>query len=114
MAKQLLFDQEAWKKIQQGVAHLADTVKVTLGPAGRTVILDKKWGSPGVTKDGVSVSKEVELEDPFGNMGAKLVNEVASKTSDVAGVLLTTECLISTAPENDEGDEGAGDGEDMD
>ena len=79
MAKQLLFDQDAWKKVQAGVDHLANTVKVTLGPAGRTVILDKSYGSPGVTKDGVTVAKEIELPDPFENMGAKLVNEVASK-----------------------------------
>ena len=97
MAKQLLFDQEAWKKIQQGVAQLADTVKVTLGPSGRTVILDKKWGSPGVTKDGVTVAKEVELPDPFENMGARLVNEVASKTSDVAGDGTTTATVLAQA-----------------
>ena len=97
MAKQLLFDQEAWKKIQQGVAQLADTVKVTLGPSGRTVILDKSWGSPTVTKDGVTVAKEVELPDPFENMGARLVNEVASKTSDVAGDGTTTATVLAQA-----------------
>ncbi len=97
MAKQLLFDEEAWKKVQKGVAQLANTVKVTLGPAGRTVILDKKWGSPGVTKDGVTVSKEIELPDPFENMGAKLVNEVASKTSDVAGDGTTTATVLAQA-----------------
>jgi chaperonin GroEL len=70
MAKQLLFDDAAWRSVQSGVSQLASAVKVTLGPAGRTVILDKKWGSPGVTKDGVTVSKEVELADPFENMGA--------------------------------------------
>ncbi len=97
MAKQLPFDQEAWKKVQSGVNHLADTVKVTLGPAGRTVILDKSYGSPGVTKDGVTVSKEIELPDPFENMGAKLVNEVASKTSDVAGDGTTTATVLAQA-----------------
>ncbi len=95
MAKQLLFDQDAWTKVQQGVAQLANTVKVTLGPAGRTVILDKKWGSPGVTKDGVTVAKEIELPDPFENMGARLVNEVAGKTSDVAGDGTTTATVLA-------------------
>ena len=95
MAKQLLFDDAAWRKVQSGVSQLASVVKVTLGPAGRTVILDKKWGSPGVTKDGVTVSKEVELPDPFENMGAKLVNEVASKTSDVAGDGTTTATVLA-------------------
>src|SRR5262245_12973254 len=97
MAKQLLFDDAAWKKVQSGVSQLASAVKVTLGPAGRTVILDKKWGSPGVTKDGVTVAKEVELPDPFENMGAKLVNEVASKTSDVAGDGTTTATVLAEA-----------------
>src|SRR5262245_697516 len=97
MAKQLLFDDDAWKKVQSGVSQLASVVKVTLGPAGRTVILDKKWGSPGVTKDGVTVAKEVELPDPFENMGAKLVNEVASKTSDVAGDGTTTATVLAEA-----------------
>jgi chaperonin GroEL len=97
MAKQLMFDDAAWRKVHAGVQKLAGAVKVTLGPAGRTVILDKKWGSPGVTKDGVTVSKEVELEDPFENMGAKLVNEVASKTSDVAGDGTTTATVLAEA-----------------
>ena len=97
MAKQLMFDDAAWRKVHAGVQKLAAVVKVTLGPAGRTVILDKKWGSPGVTKDGVTVSKEVELEDPFENMGAKLVNEVASKTSDVAGDGTTTATVLAEA-----------------
>src|SRR6185503_383161 len=97
MAKQLLFDDAAWRKVQSGVSQLARAVRVTLGPAGRTVILDKKWGSPGVTKDGVTVSKEVELQDPFENMGAKLVNEVASKTSDVAGDGTTTATVLADA-----------------
>jgi chaperonin GroEL len=97
MAKQLMFDDAAWRKVQSGVSQLARVVKVTLGPAGRTVILDKKWGSPGVTKDGVTVAKEVELADPFENMGAKLVNEVASKTSDVAGDGTTTATVLAEA-----------------
>ncbi|MCE9634443.1 MAG: chaperonin GroEL [Planctomycetes bacterium] len=97
MAKQLMFDDAAWRKVHSGVQKLATAVKVTLGPAGRVVILDKKWGSPGVTKDGVTVSKEVELEDPFENMGAKLVNEVASKTSDVAGDGTTTATVLAEA-----------------
>jgi len=97
MAKQMLFDDAAWRSVQSGVSQLADVVKVTLGPAGRTVILEKKWGSPGVTKDGVTVSKEVELADPFENMGAKLVNEVASKTSDVAGDGTTTATVLAEA-----------------
>ncbi len=97
MAKQLLFDDAAWRKVHSGVQQLARAVRVTLGPAGRTVILDKKWGSPGVTKDGVTVSKEVELPDPFENMGAKLVNEVASKTSDVAGDGTTTATVLAEA-----------------
>src|SRR5258705_1417307 len=97
MAKQMLFDDAAWRSVQSGVSQLASVVKVTLGPAGRTVILDKKWGSPGVTKDGVTVSKEVELADPFENMGAKLVNEVASKTSDVAGDGTTTATVLADA-----------------
>ena len=85
MAKQMMFDQDAMKKVLDGVRQLARAVKVTLGPTGKHVILEKKWGSPTVTKDGVSVSKEVELPDPFENMGAKLVIQAASKTSDVAG-----------------------------
>ncbi len=97
MAKQMLFDEDAWKKAQSGVGQLAKAVKVTLGPSGRTVILDKKWGSPGVTKDGVTVAKEVELPDPFENMGAKLVNEVASKTSDIAGDGTTTATVLAQA-----------------
>jgi chaperonin GroEL len=97
MAKQLMFDHDAMKKILTGVEKLAKTVKVTLGPTGKHVILDKSWGSPTVTKDGVTVSKEIELPDPFENMGAKLVNEVASKTSDVAGDGTTTATLLAEA-----------------
>ena len=90
MAKQLLFDDQARKRILVGVEKLADAVAVTMGPTGRNVILDKSFGGPTVTKDGVTVSKEIELEDRFENMGAKLVNEVASKTSDIAGDGTTT------------------------
>ncbi|MBU4484240.1 chaperonin GroEL, partial [bacterium] len=90
MAKQLLFDHEAREKILKGVNCLAETVKVTLGPKGRNVILDKSFGSPVITKDGVTVAKEIELEDRFENMGAQMVKEVASKTSDVAGDGTTT------------------------
>ncbi|MGE9290182.1 MAG: TCP-1/cpn60 chaperonin family protein, partial [Puniceicoccales bacterium] len=82
MAKQLLFDEAGRKKILRGVETLSKAVKVTLGPKGRNVIIDKKFGSPTVTKDGVSVAKEIELEDPYENMGAQMVKEVASKTSD--------------------------------
>ncbi|HRZ40461.1 MAG TPA: TCP-1/cpn60 chaperonin family protein, partial [Candidatus Omnitrophota bacterium] len=85
MAKQLQFGDEARRSILAGVEKLANAVKVTLGPKGRNVVLDKKFGSPTVTKDGVSVAKEIDLEDPFENMGAQMVKEVAEKTSDNAG-----------------------------
>ena len=97
MAKQLLFDDGARRRMLQGVEKLADAVAVTLGPTGRNVILDKSYGGPTVTKDGVTVSKEIELEDRFENMGAKLVNEVASKTSDVAGDGTTTATILARA-----------------
>ena len=97
MAKQLLFEDTAKRKILSGVEKLAKTVKVTLGPSGRNVILKKSFGSPVITKDGVTVSKEIELEDPFENMGAKLVNEVANKTNDVAGDGTTTAIVLSEA-----------------
>ena len=97
MAKQLLFEDHARNKILQGVEKLADAVAVTMGPTGRNVILDKSFGGPTVTKDGVSVSKEVELDDRFENMGAKLLNEVASKTSDVAGDGTTTATVLARA-----------------
>ncbi|MDR2344707.1 MAG: chaperonin GroEL [Planctomycetaceae bacterium] len=95
MAKQLIFSDDARKKILDGVNNLADVVSVTMGPTGRNVILNKSFGGPTVTKDGVSVSKEIELEDPFENMGAKLVNEVASKTSDMAGDGTTTATVLA-------------------
>jgi chaperonin GroEL len=96
-AKQLLFSGEARAKILQGVEQLAKAVKVTLGPRGRNVVLDKKWGSPTVTKDGVTVAKEIELDEPYQNMGAQMVREVASKTSDVAGDGTTTATVLAEA-----------------
>ncbi len=95
MAKQLLFDDRARLKLQKGVETLAKAVAVTMGPTGRNVIIDKSFGNPVVTKDGVTVSKEVELEDPYEHMGAKLVNEVASKTSDTAGDGTTTATVLA-------------------
>ncbi len=97
MAKEIKFDQEAREKILKGVNTLSDAVKVTLGPKGRNVILDKSFGSPTITKDGVTVAKEIELEDKFENMGAQMVKEVASKTSDVAGDGTTTATLLAQA-----------------
>ena len=97
MAKQLLFDDRARLKLQRGVETLAKAVAVTMGPTGRNVIIDKSFGNPVVTKDGVTVSKEVELEDAYEHMGAKLVNEVASKTSDIAGDGTTTATVLARA-----------------
>jgi chaperonin GroEL len=96
-AKQLMFDEEARRAIVCGVDKMANAVKVTLGPRGRNVVLDKKWGAPNITKDGVTVAKEIELEDPFENMGAQMVKEVASKTSDVAGDGTTTATVLAQA-----------------
>jgi chaperonin GroEL len=96
-AKQLLFDEAARHALLRGVEKLAKTVKATLGPSGRNVILDKKFGSPTITKDGVTVAKEIELEDPYENMGAQLVREVASKTSDMAGDGTTTATVLAEA-----------------
>ncbi|MFI5339728.1 MAG: chaperonin GroEL [Candidatus Methylomirabilales bacterium] len=96
-AKQLLYDEEARRAILGGVDKLANAVKVTLGPKGRNVVLDKKWGAPTITKDGVTVAKEIELEDRFENMGAQMVREVASKTSDVAGDGTTTATVLAQA-----------------
>ena len=96
-AKQLMFDQDARRKVFEGVQKLAGAVKVTLGPSGRNVVLQKSWGSPQVTRDGVTVAKEVELPDAFENMGAKLVNEVASKTNDQAGDGTTTATVLAEA-----------------
>src|SRR3989338_5195660 len=97
MAKQLLFSEEARRAILRGVETLAKAVKVTLGPKGRNVILDKKFGSPTITKDGVTVAKEIELQDPYENMGAEMVKEVASKTSDTAGDGTTTATILAEA-----------------
>ena len=97
MAKQLIFNEDARKKMLSGVEQIASAVKVTLGPCGRLVMLDKKFGAPTITKDGVSVAKEVELKDPFENMGAQLVKEVASKTNDVAGDGTTTATVLAYA-----------------
>ncbi|AEE16190.1 chaperonin GroEL [Treponema brennaborense] len=95
MAKQLLFNEDARKKLLSGVEQISQAVKVTLGPKGRNVLLDKKFGAPTVTKDGVSVAKEVELEDPYENMGAQLLKEVATKTNDVAGDGTTTATVLA-------------------
>ncbi len=97
MAKQLVYSEDARKKMLSGVEQIAKAVKVTLGPCGRLVMLDKKYGSPTITKDGVSVAKEVELKDPFENMGAQLVREVSSKTNDVAGDGTTTATVLAYA-----------------
>ena len=97
MAKQLIFNEDARKKMLSGVEQISQAVKVTLGPCGRLVMLDKKFGAPTITKDGVSVAKEVELKDPFENMGAQLVREVASKTNDVAGDGTTTATVLAYA-----------------
>ncbi len=101
MAKQLLYSAQAREKIQKGVTQLAAAVKATLGPTGRNVILEKSYGAPTVTKDGVTVSKEIELPDPFENMGAKMVNEVASKTSTIAGDGTTTATVLAEAIYNE-------------
>ncbi len=97
MAKQILFGEDARHALEKGVNQLADTVKVTLGPKGRNVVLDKKFGAPLITNDGVTIAKEIELEDPFENMGAQLVKEVASKTNDIAGDGTTTATLLAQA-----------------
>ena len=97
MAKQIMYSEDARRKILDGVQKLSRVVSVTLGPSGRNVILDKSFGAPSVTLDGVTVSKEVELEDPFENMGAKLVNEVATKTNDEVGDGTTTATVLAEA-----------------
>src|SRR5580765_1138494 len=101
MAKQIAFDQEAREAMRRGIAKLARAVKVTLGPKGRNVILQKSFGSPTVTKDGVTVAKEIELEDKYENMGARMVREVASKTSDTAGDGTTTATVLAEAIYNE-------------
>ena len=91
MAKKIVYGEEARRSLEKGVNALADTVKITLGPKGRNVVLDKKYGAPVITNDGVTIAKEIELEDPFENMGAQLVKEVSTKTNDVAGDGTTTD-----------------------
>ncbi len=100
-AKQLIFDEAARRALERGANAVANAVKVTLGPKGRNVVLDKKWGSPTITKDGVTVAKEIELEDPYENMGAQLVKEVASKTNDVAGDGTTTATVLAQSIVNE-------------
>src|SRR6201993_408896 len=95
MAKQLLFNIEARNRMKRGVDILADAVKVTLGPKGRNVVIEKKFGAPAVTKDGVTVAKEIELEDSIENLGAQMVKEVASKTADLAGDGTTTATVLA-------------------
>src|SRR5207245_6293659 len=97
MAKQIIYGEESRQAILRGVNQLADAVKITLGPKGRNGVLDKKYGSPTITKDGVTVAKEIELKDPMENMGAQMVREVASKTSDVAGDGTTTATVLAQA-----------------
>ena len=97
MAKQIIFGEEARKAVERGVNQLADTVKITLGPKGRNVVLDKKFGAPLITNDGVTIAKEIELEDPFENMGAQLIKEVSTKTNDVAGDGTTSATVLAQA-----------------
>ena len=97
MAKQVIHGEESRAAILRGINQLADAVKITLGPKGRNVVIDKKFGSPTVTKDGVTVAKEIELEDAYENMGAQMVREVASKTSDAAGDGTTTATVLAEA-----------------
>ena len=97
MAKTLSYEEEARRGLERGMNQLADAVKVTLGPKGRNVVLEKKWGAPTITNDGVSIAKEIELEDPYENIGAELVKEVAKKTDDVAGDGTTTATVLAQA-----------------
>ena len=96
-AKMLEFDEEARRGLERGMNQLADAVKVTLGPKGRNVVLEKKWGAPTITNDGVTVAREVDLDDPFENLGAQLTKEVATKTNDVAGDGTTTATVLAQA-----------------
>jgi len=97
MSKIIAFDEEARRGLERGMNQLADAVKVTLGPRGRNVVLEKKWGAPTITNDGVSIAKEIELEDPYEKIGAELVKEVAKKTDDVAGDGTTTATVLAWA-----------------
>src|ERR1700710_380176 len=97
MSKLIAFDEEARRGLERGMNILADAVKVTLGPKGRNVVLEKKWGAPTITNDGVSIAKEIELEDPWEKIGAELVKEVAKKTDDVAGAAMIAAPLLAHA-----------------
>src|ERR1700722_12080334 len=97
MAKSLVFDEDARRALERGVNRLADAVKVTRGPKGRNVVIDKKWGAPTITNDGVTVAREIELENPTENLGAQLAKEVATKTNDVAGDGTTTATVLAQA-----------------
>ena len=97
MAKQLVFAEEARRKLKDGMDILADAVSATLGPKGRNVAIDKKWGAPTITHDGVTVAKEIELEDPYMNMGAQLLKEAATRTNDIAGDGTTTATVLAKA-----------------
>ena len=101
MAKQIAYDVDARTALARGVDQVANAVKITLGPKGRNVVLDKKFGSPTITNDGVTIAKEIELEQPFENMGAQLVKEVASKTNDIAGDGTTTATVLAQAIVNE-------------
>src|SRR5438045_9319913 len=106
--KQVVYKEEARHALMRGVNQLADAVKVTLGPKGRNVVIDKKYGSPTITKDGVTVAKEIDVTDPIENLGARMVREVASKTSDVAGDGTTTATVLATAMIREGAKNGAG------
>ena len=95
MAKSITFDDQARRSLEKGMNTLADAVRITLGPKGRNVVLDKKWGAPTITNDGVSIAKEIDLEDPLERIGAELVKEVAKKTDDVAGDGTTTATVLA-------------------
>jgi chaperonin GroEL len=97
MAKKILYNEAARRALKNGIDAVADAVKITLGPRGRNVVLDKGYGTPTITNDGVTIAKEIELEDPFENMGAQLVREVSSKTNDVTGDGTTTACVLAQA-----------------
>src|SRR5699024_8940855 len=97
MAKQIIYGEEARRALERGVNQLADTVKITLGPKGRNVVLGKKFGAPLITNDGVTIAKEIELEDPYENMGAQLIREVSTKTNDVAGDGTTSATILAQA-----------------
>src|SRR5213596_2445917 len=101
MAKQLAYDADARSALKRGVDKVADAVRITIGPRGRNVVLDKKFGAPTITNDGVTIAKEIQLEDPFENMGAQLLKEVATKTNDVAGDGTTTATVLAQAIVNE-------------